>query len=218
MANTLNITQNPEQGKRVELELGPLSLRGRLRGRRMKTLIPLLLICFLATTSLGTFPVQMTHPVSDPAKSDAEKSFEKLKTLEGSWEGPMTTVPQMAEAEGKIAQVSLRVTSTGNALMHEMRIRGLPDNPITMFYVDGNNLLLTHYCDAGNRPRMEGKVSPDGKSLEFDLLDVAGGTQHGHMHHMMFTIIDANHHTEEWTYMNPSGKQVRAHYDLRRTK
>jgi hypothetical protein len=151
------------------------------------------------------------------ARADAQKSFDKLKTLEGSWEGHVTTVPKMAAIEGHAVQVSLRVTSRGNALMHEMRISGIPDNPITMFYVEDGRFLLTHYCDAGNRPRMEGMVSPDGKTLKFDFLDVAGGTEKGHMHDTKFTVIDANHHTEDWTYMF-GDQSVRAHHDLRRVK
>jgi hypothetical protein len=152
------------------------------------------------------------------AQSEAQKSFDKLKTLAGSWQGQVTTFPQQGELEGKSMQVSLRATSMGNALMHEMTGTGRPDDPITMLYVDDNRLLLTHYCDAGNRPRMTGKMSADGNTVEFDFLDVAGGTQHGHMHHAVFTVIDANHHTEEWTYMTPGDKPVRAHLDLQRTK
>lgn len=151
------------------------------------------------------------------AQSDAQKSFDKLKTLAGSWEGHVTTVPQQADIEGKLMQVSLRVTSMGNAVMHEMTGAGRPDDPITMLYLDGDRLLLTHYCDAGNRPRMIGKMSLDGRTVEFDFLDVAGSTQHGHMHHAVFTFIDENHHTEDWTYMMPGDKSVRAHFDLQRT-
>jgi hypothetical protein len=106
----------------------------------------------------------------------------------------------------------------GNALVHEMTGAGRPDDPITMLYLDGDRLLLTHYCDAGNRPRMVGKMSPDGKTVEFEFLDVAGSTQYGHMHHAVFTVIDANHHTEDWTYMMPGDKPVHAHFDLQRTK
>jgi hypothetical protein len=152
------------------------------------------------------------------AQSEAQKSFDKLKTLAGSWQGHVTTVPQEAAIEGKTMQVSLRATSMGNALMHEMTGAGRPDDPITMLYVDEDRLLLTHYCDAGNRPRMTGKMSPDGNTVEFDFLDVAGGTQYGHMHHAVFTVIDANHHIEDWTYMMPGDKPVHAHLDLQRTK
>ena len=150
------------------------------------------------------------------AQSDAQKSFDQLKTLAGSWEGHVTTVPPAADIEGKLMQVTLRPTSMGNALMHEMTGAGRPDDPITMLYVDEGRLMLTHYCDAGNRPRMAGKVSPDGKTVEFDFLDVAGSTQYGHMHHAKFTFVDADHHIEDWTYMKPGDKPVNAHFDLHR--
>ena len=159
------------------------------------------------------------------AQSDAQKSFDQLKTLTGSWQGPVTTdPPQPGMGNGTLTQVSLRVTSRGNALAHEMKEAGKPDDPshydhpLTMLYLDGDRLLLTHYCDAGNRPRMAARTSPDGKTVEFDFLDVAGSTQYGHMHHAVFTVLDANHHTEDWTYMQPGDKPVRAHVDLQRTK
>jgi hypothetical protein len=152
------------------------------------------------------------------AQTDAQKSFDKLKTLAGSWEGRVTTVPPKPDIEGKLMTTSLRVTSMGNAIVHEMTGAGRPDDPITMLYLDGDRLLLTHYCDAGNRPRMTGKTSPDGKSVEFEFLDVAGSTQYGHMHHAVFTAVDANHHIEDWTYMQPGDKPVHAHFDLQRTK
>ena len=151
------------------------------------------------------------------AQSDAQKSFDKMKTLAGSWEGHVTTVPTEPDIEGKLIEVSLRVTSMGNALMHEATGAGRPDDPITMFYLDGDRLLLTHYCDAGNRPRMTGKLSPDGKTVKFEFLDVAGSTQYGHMHQGEFTFIDANHHSEDWTFMH-GDKPVHAHFDLHRTK
>lgn len=151
------------------------------------------------------------------AQSEAQKSFDQLKTLAGTWEGQVTTVPPHAEIDGKLMQVSLRVTSMGNALMHEMTGAGRPDDPITMLYLDNDRLMLTHYCDAGNRPRMTGKMSPDGKTVEFEFLDVVGNMQYGHMHHSVFTVLDANHHTEDWTFMQ-GDKPVRAHLDLQRTK
>ena len=150
------------------------------------------------------------------SQADAKKSFDQLKTLAGTWQGHVSTTPVKGGIEGTAMQVTLRPTSMGNALLHEMTGAGRPDDPITMLYVDQDRLLLTHYCDAGNRPRMTGKVSPDGKTVEFDFLDIAGSTQYGHMHHAVFTFLDANHHIEDWTYMQPGDKPVRAHFDLQR--
>ena len=159
------------------------------------------------------------------AQSDAQKSFDKLKTLAGDWEGPVTVVPPQPEmSSDKPIHVSLRVTSRGNALVHELQEAGATqdptkyDHPVTMFYLDNDRLLLTHYCDAGNRPRMAARTSPDGKTVEFDFLDVAGSTEYGHMQHAVLTVIDANHHTEDWTYLMPGDKPVHAHFDLQRTK
>ena len=118
------------------------------------------------------------------AQSDAQKSFTKLKTLSGVWEGNVTTdLKVAAPLENMPMHVVLRTTSRGNALMHEMTSAGSPDDPITMFYLDEDRVLLTHYCDAGNRPRMEGKLSVDGKTLEFTFLDVVGNNLNQHMHH-----------------------------------
>ncbi|HME35006.1 MAG TPA: hypothetical protein VKF84_07190 [Candidatus Sulfotelmatobacter sp.] len=173
----------------------------------------------VAVVSLSTLALaQMDEQKSGAQPSDAQKSFDKLKTLAGSWEGTVTTQPPSPEMDGKHVHGSLRVTSMGNAIMHEMTGDGRPDDPITVLYLDGDRLMLTHYCDAGNRPRMTGKMSPDGKTVEFEFLDVAGSTQYGHMHHAVFTEIDANHHTEDWTYMEPGDKPVHAHIDLQRTK
>ena len=87
-----------------------------------------------------------------------------------------------------------------------------------MFYVDGDRLLATHYCDGGNRPRFEGKMSPDGNTIEFSFLDLAGGTQGGWVKHMVFTMIDANKHVIEFTFIMPNGKPVELRGEFQRTK
>ena len=153
---------------------------------------------------------------SEAQKSEAQEAFDKLKTLEGSWEGTITTDPPEPAVQGKLVQVSFRVASLGNVLMHDLRIAGLPDNPLTMLYREGDGLQLVHYCDAGNRPRMNGKMSQDGKTVEFNFLDLSGSNQYGHMHGIKFTFLDENHHIEDWTWMGPGDKPTRARFDLQR--
>jgi hypothetical protein len=179
---------------------------------------------FAAALVLGGAVIFARATASADAPSDAQKSFETMKTLAGVWQGAVKVDPPMGPMDGTAMRVSLRVTSRGNAIVHEMKEAGTPDDPakyddpITLFYLDNDRLVLTHYCDAGNRPRMTGKLSPDGKTVEFDFLDVAGSTQFGHMEHAVFTIIDANHHTEDWTYLMPGDKPMHGHLDLVRVK
>jgi len=184
---------------------------------------PIALVLIAATAfaadTVSTKPDVQTSAV--PPLSEAQKSFETIKTLAGEWEGPVT-VADMPEMSGAKMHLSLRVTSRGHAIVHEFQEAGTPldptkyDHPVTMLYVDGDQLTLIHYCDAGNRPRMTGKMSPDGKSVEFELKDISGSTEY-HMHHSVFTVIDANHHTEDWTFMMKD-KPIHAHFDLQRAK
>jgi hypothetical protein len=185
---------------------------------KMKLHRVLLSIALLSLATLAFAQSDAQKPADKVAPSEAQKSFTQLKTLAGTWRGSATATPPQADWDNQPIWVSLRVTSRGNALVHEMKQPGTPDDPLTTLYLEGDRLLLTHYCDAGNRPRMVGKASPDGKTIDFDFLDVAGATEYGHMHHAAFTIIDANHHTEDWTFMMPGDKMVRGHLDLQRVK
>ena len=87
-----------------------------------------------------------------------------------------------------------------------------------MFYVDGDRLLATHFCDGGNRVRWEGKMSPDGKTIEFGFLDVAGGTRGGLAKDMVFTMIDPDKHAIVLNFIMPDGKSVDVRGEFQRTK
>src|SRR5215471_5374463 len=159
-------------------------------------------------------PLATSNPPSATSqKSDAQKSFDLLKTLAGSWKGQ--------GPEGPV-RVSLRVTSGGSALLQEMVPEGRAgdptngdDDPITMFYLDGDRLILTMYCDGfKNRPRMAGKLSPDGNTVDFAFVDVSGGAKQGYMDHATFTIIDADHHAEDAGVLASGDKHLRAHLNL----
>ena len=151
------------------------------------------------------------------AQADSKKAFEQLKSLAGTWEAKMKLTPPVPKMDGTSVAVTMRVTSMGHTLMHEMTGSG-PDDPITMFVLEGDRILLTHYCDADNRPRMVGTPSADGKSIDFEFLDVTGNMKHGHMQHATFTFVDADHHIEDWTFLMAGDKQMRAHAELQRTK
>lgn len=190
----------------------------------MRCLLFRLALALMSLAGLALAQSDVHNTADKAAPFEAQESFTLLKGIAGTWQGPVTTDPKQADMNVPAIEVTLRVTSRGNALVHEMQAAGTPqdptryDHPVTMLYLDDGRLLLTHYCDAGNRPRMVARPSPDGKKVEFDYLDLSGSNDHGHMAHAVFTIIDANHHTEDWTYMMPGDKPVRAHFDLQREK
>ena len=142
------------------------------------------------------------------AQTDAQKSFDQLKSLAGAWEGK--------NSQGEPVQVSYRMTAGGSALMSE--INGHGEDMISMIHFDGpNRLLLTHYCGAGNQPRMQASGSPDGKTITFNFLDATNldNPQSGHMDHVVIAMLDANHHTEEWNFTD-HGKQMKEVFELTR--
>jgi hypothetical protein len=142
------------------------------------------------------------------AQSEAQRSFDQLKSLAGTWEGK--------NSMGEPLQVSFRVTSNGSAVMSE--IVGHGENMISMIHLDGpNRLLLTHYCASGNQPRMQARTSSDGKTINFDFLDATNlaTPDAGHMRSVVIAVLDPNHHTEEWTFTD-HGKEMKELFDLRR--
>jgi hypothetical protein len=139
---------------------------------------------------------------------DAQKTFDQLKTLNGTWEGKA--------GNGHDVKVSYRPTAGGSALMSE--IMGEEDM-ISMFHLDNNRVLMTHYCGAGNQPRMQASMSPDGKTITFTFVDATNlaTPKSGHMDHLVITIPDADHHTEDWTFKQ-DGKEMKEHFELARAK
>jgi hypothetical protein len=142
------------------------------------------------------------------AQSDAKSTFEHLKSLNGTWEGKTSN--------GNSVKVSFRPTSGGSALMSE--IMGEEDM-ITMFHMDSDRVLMTHYCGAGNQPRMQASMSPDGKTITFRFVDATNlaSPKAGHMDHLVITMPDADHHTEDWTFVQ-DGKEMKEHFELARLK
>jgi hypothetical protein len=132
------------------------------------------------------------------ASSKSERStdaaaFARLKTLAGEWE---------ADTRMGKAHVSYEVIAGGTALVERETAEKMPAM-LTVYHLDGDRLLLTHYCMAGNQPRMQARsFNPESGELEFQFLDAtnltaAGG---GHMHDARFHLIDNNHFSSEWDF------------------
>jgi hypothetical protein len=139
------------------------------------------------------------------AQSDGQRAFDKLKSMAGTWEGKMS--------DGQSVTMTYSVVSGGTAVMAD----ATHESMVTMYTLDGDHVLMTHFCAAGNQPRMAATLSPDGKTLEFTFVDAGNlaSPQTGHMHHAVFSFTDSNHYTEEWTWMKDGQSRVE-HFDLHR--
>jgi hypothetical protein len=171
-----------------------------------------ILIMLIATASVALAQDNPPKAAAVQATdSGAKKAFEKMKTLSGSWQGTIMNIP---------INFTIRAVSSGTAILHEgdTNAAGPPKHEITMFYVESDRLLAIHYCDAGNRARWEGKMLPDGKTIEFSFLEVAGSTRGGYLKDMALTLTDADHHIVAFTFVMPDGKPIQLRGEFQRTK
>jgi hypothetical protein len=142
----------------------------------------------------------------------ATPQWETIKSLVGEWDG--FTV----KAGRKVAtHVSVRMTGDGSAVMHVID-PGTPHEMVTMFYMDKDTLMATHYCAAHNQPRFEAAASPDPRKIAFAFKD---GTNirpgDAYMSRLVITVVDADHHDEDWGY-DLGGKLSTATFHLTRVK
>lgn len=93
---------------------------------------------------------------------DFKAAFAQLKRLEGTWD-------ETSWDEGGYGRVvQYRLTGKGSALIEEF----VGDPPMTtVYHLDGDDLRMTHYCNAGNQPRMRA-ASYKNNTLKFDFVDV----------------------------------------------
>lgn len=204
------VVTHKDSERRISHGLGhcPGARPGKRFGKLRPKGLAALLICLLALASVA---LAQEPQKAAAVQSDAQKAFKKMKTLAGSWQGRVRDIS---------INFTIRAASSGTAILHEGNTSGggPPNHEITMFYLDGDRLLATHYCDAGNRSHWEGKMSADGKAIKFSFLEVVGSTKGGYLKDMVITMIDADHHIVEFTFVMPDGKPIQLRGEFQREK
>ena len=150
--------------------------------RRMSLLVLCLQLCGFAASQEKHAP-----PRSTPA-------FDQLKSLAGEWEKTNT--------QGVKTTLTYQVVSNGSVLMERLK-SGDMSEMITMYSLDGDHILATHYCSAGNQPTMQTPTAAaaTGK-YDFSFVRVSGmkTPDEGHMVALSLIIPDKDHLTQVWTY------------------
>jgi hypothetical protein len=149
-----------------------------------------LLLAILALAVAIPAAAQNTNP-------DAQAAFERLKQLQGDWEAK--------GSDGKAEHVSYKLIAAGSAV--EETFTDEHGSMLTVYTLDGNRVLLTHFCMVHNQPRMQASGIKNG-DLDFQFLDASGLTSQndGHMHNASFHFSDENHFSTTWHFVE-NGKE-----------
>jgi hypothetical protein len=135
---------------------------------------------------------------NEKAKSAA--AFERLISLVGEWEG--------TNSSGQV-KATYTLVSGGSALMERLQSGSEPEM-LTLYSLDGDHLLVTHYCSMGNQPQMKtATITELSGPLAFKLVQVTGmkSATEGHMTGLVLTMPDRDHFTQQWTFMDKGKTQ-----------
>lgn len=154
--------------------------------------MPILAAAALSLATLACHSSQPSQPVevrvTDPAQRDA--LFATVLSLEGQWQGD--------SGPGRAAASTFRVTSHGS-VVRETMLPGTPNEMTNMYTLDGNALVMTHYCASGNQPTMQAVEFADGKlDFEFQTVRDLKGADEAYMGEMTLVLVDENHIEQHW--------------------
>jgi hypothetical protein len=154
---------------------------------KLQTVSSLLTIALLAATA--------SSRADEKAAATSAQRFEALKKLAGDW--------VMVGKDGKPTDTvvsSIRVTAGGSAI-HETLFPGGKKEMITMYHLDGADLVLTHYCMLGNQPRLRAEPGSNVNKIAFKLTGATNlkSKEDHHMNQATITIESKDRFKAVWT-------------------
>lgn len=121
--------------------------------------------------------------------------FERMKKLEGDWRGKST--------KGWEDLSRVKVIAKGSAILFDSFDAHPNETMLTLVHWDLDRVLLTHYCVAGNQPRLEAtSIEENGRKVTFTFVDATNlpSRNKGHMDKLVMRFIDDSHYSSQWTW------------------
>jgi hypothetical protein len=137
-------------------------------------------------------PDAAQHPIT---KAESRAVYDRFKKLAGIWEGNST--------KGWTERENVRVIAGESAVLFDSFDAHPGEAMLTLVHMDGDRLMLTHYCIAKNQPRLAAtSISDDGRTVTFTFLDATNLASRdvGHMDKVRFEFADENHYASQWTW------------------
>jgi hypothetical protein len=133
-------------------------------------------------------------------------AFTQLQTLVGEWEGKTE--------KGRALKVSYRLTANNTVLIETWTL-GPQRESLTLYHLDNESLIATHYCPVGNQPRLRFKEggSPSLFVFEFVSATNLAKPEAAHQHRFEMELLDPNSYARSETYLeNGAGEPERIVY------
>jgi hypothetical protein len=132
--------------------------------------------------------------------------LDRLKKLAGTW----VAADDKGQPTAQVVSV-FKVTSAGSAVQ-ETIFPGTDHEMVSLYYRDGQDVVMTHYCAMGNQPQMKLDPASAGNRLDFKFV---GGSNINpakdmHMHEGSIIIVDDDHIEWKWSGWQ-DGKASDAH-------
>ena len=127
----------------------------------------------------------------------ADDVMAKLAALEGEW----TLLDENGTDTGVVGAV-FKATANGSAVS-EVMVPGAPHEMINMYHADGDRVLMTHYCAAGNQPRLEiVAAGEDRLELRFESITNLASDDANHMRQAEYRFHGPDRLTTYWYSMS----------------
>jgi hypothetical protein len=169
---------------------------------RPRILFALFLCLFLSAALVA-------QEMQPPARTTP--AFDQLKSLAGDW--------THKDSSGMPVKVTYKVISNGSVVMENLQPSTGPEM-VTMYSLEGDRIVATHYCSAGNQPTMQTAplTAATGKyDFTFVRLGGAKSPDEGHMVGLSVSIPDKDHLNQTWTFQD-HGKSMTETFSYTRAK
>jgi hypothetical protein len=168
------------------------------------------------STALGralslTGPLGVTLQLVE--RTDAQLAFERLCALSGDWEG--------RSSAGWTSRTEFQVIARGSVVVERTHFEAHPgETMLTLFSLDEGQLVLTHYCVAGNQPELEATaIEADGARIEFTFRAAGNLASRdvGHMDAAVYRLDGADAFSSVWSWYQAGREQWMEEIHYRRT-
>ncbi len=130
-------------------------------------------------------------------KTPSDSAFAWLKGLAGTWEGKSEW---SSGRPGGAMTARYALTGFGSAVEETFLSEGTAAMT-SVYHEDGADLKMTHFCGAGNQPRLKATEIDEAKKIvRFQMIDITG-RKGGHVEGVELRFLDENHVTVLFTFV-----------------